>query len=294
MHVSMHKDRTLATPLAGGLAEYKKYSGWPELKESLMAGKVQAAYMLAPMVMDLADKGVPVKIVGVGHRSGAVIMVKTEAPYQTFADLKGKRVAIPSRFAVDHIFVRKIMQQYGMSTQDLELVEMAPPDMPAALYAGAIEAYATGEPFGAVSQKAGYGRPLYMTRDHWPNYLCCVLTVRDELVRTDRPMVQKLVDHIMSAGVWLDAMPAHRTSGVEVAAGPQFFNQDREILNFVMRNPPDRVTYGDLRIIRQEFEELVQLSIEAGILSRPVAYEKFVDESFVRDFKPVEIVLKQP
>ena len=47
-----------------------------------------------------------------------------------------------------------------------------------------------------------------------------------------------------------------------------------------MENPTDRVTYGDLRMIRAEFEELMQLSIEAGTLKRPVAYEKYVDESF--------------
>jgi NitT/TauT family transport system substrate-binding protein len=202
-------------------------------------------------------------------------------------------VAIPSRFAVDHIFVRKIMQQYGMTPLDLEMVEMPPPDMPAALYAGAVDAYATGEPFGAVAQKAGYGRPLYMTRDHWPNYLCCVLTVREELIQKDRPMVQKLVNHIMAAGLWLDSSPSHRTLGVEIAAGPNFFNQDPEVLKFVMRNPPDRVTYGDLRMIRQEFDELVQFSLDAGILSRPVPYEKFVDESFVRNLKPVEIALDE-
>jgi NitT/TauT family transport system substrate-binding protein len=118
-----------------------------------------------------------------------------------------------------------------------------------------------------------------------------VLTVRDELVQNDRPMVQKLVNHIMSAGLWLDASPDHRTHAVEVAAGANFFNQDPEVLKFVMRNPPDRVTYGDLRMMRQEFNELVQLSLDAGILSRPVPYEKFVDESFVRHLRSVEIAL---
>jgi len=49
--------------------EYSKYNGWPEIKESLMSGELQAAYMLAPLVMDLADKKVPVKIVSIGHRS---------------------------------------------------------------------------------------------------------------------------------------------------------------------------------------------------------------------------------
>jgi ABC-type nitrate/sulfonate/bicarbonate transport system substrate-binding protein len=42
-------------------------------------------------------------------------------------------------------------------------VEMKFPDMPAALYGGAVAAYATGEPFGTVAE-AGYARPLYMTR----------------------------------------------------------------------------------------------------------------------------------
>jgi NitT/TauT family transport system substrate-binding protein len=67
--------------------EYSKYSGWPEIKESLMAGRIQAGYMLAPLVMDLADKKIPVKIVSLGHRSGAVIMVRTESPVQHFQQL---------------------------------------------------------------------------------------------------------------------------------------------------------------------------------------------------------------
>src|SRR5450631_897477 len=61
--------------------EYIKYSGWPEIKESLMSGRIQAAYMLAPLVMDLADRHIPLKIVSLGHRSGAVIMVRADSPY---------------------------------------------------------------------------------------------------------------------------------------------------------------------------------------------------------------------
>ena len=59
----------------------------------------------------------------------------------------------------------------------------------------------------------------------------------------------------------------------------------------VMENPTDRVTYGDLRMIRAEFEELMQLSIEAGTLTRPVAYERYLDESFARVAKPAAIPL---
>jgi NitT/TauT family transport system substrate-binding protein len=271
--------------------EYVKYSGWPEIKESLMAGRIQAAFMLAPLVMDLSDKKIPVKIVSLGHRSGAVIMVRTESPVQQFRQLAGKRIAIPSRFAVDYLFLRRMLARESMTPDDVEVVEMAPPDMPAALYANAVDAYCTGEPFGAAAQSAGYARPLRMTRDEWRNYICCVLTVREELIRENRPIVQDLVNHVMGAGLWLDAEQQNRDNAVAIAAGRDFFNQDPNILKFVMENPTDRVTYGDLRMIRSEFEELMQLSIEAGTIERPVRYENYLDESFAKNAEPAAITL---
>ena len=271
--------------------EYSKYNGWPEIKESLMTGRIQAAYMLAPLVMDLADKKIPVKIVSLGHRSGAVIMVRTDSPYKQFKELTGKRIAIPSRFAVDFLFLRKMLAREGMTPKDIEIVEMPPPDMPAALYAKAVDAYCTGEPFGAAAQRAGYARALRMTRDEWRNYICCVLTVREELIKQNRPLVQDLVNHVQGAGVWLDQKQDNRNKAVAIAAGRKFFNQDPNILRFVMENPTDRVTYGDLRMIRSEFDDLMQLSIEAGTIKHPIAYETYVDESFTKAARATAIAL---
>jgi NitT/TauT family transport system substrate-binding protein len=273
------------------LFEFAKYSGWPELKESLMSGRLQAAYMLAPLIMDLADHAIPVKVVSLGHRSGAVIMVRSDAPYRTFRELSHKRIAVPSRFAVDYLFLIKMLAKEGMTVKDVDVVEMAPPDMPAALYAKAVEAYATGEPFGAVAERAGYARPLRMTRDEWPSYICCVLTVRDELIKENRPLVQQLVNYVQGAGTWLDVAPANRSKAVQIAAGPKFFNQDPNVLQYVMDHPSDRVTYGDLRLVRNEFEELMQLSLAAGSIKRHGAYETYVDESFVRNIEPAGVNL---
>jgi NitT/TauT family transport system substrate-binding protein len=270
---------------------YSKYSGWPEVKESLMSGRISAAYMLAPLVMDLADKKIPVKIVSLGHRSGAVIMVRTESPYQHFRQLRGKQIAIPSRFAVDFLFLRKMLAQEGMTPRDIQIIEMPPPDMPAALYANAVDAYCTGEPFGAAAQRAGYARPLRMTRDEWRNYICCVLTVREELIKDNAPMVQDLVNQVLGAGVWLDTKQENRDKAVAIAAGREYFNQDPNILRFVMENPTDRVTYGDLRMIRAEFDELMLLSVEAGTIKHPIAYETYVDERFARSSQPTAITL---
>ncbi|HEX9935594.1 MAG TPA: ABC transporter substrate-binding protein [Longimicrobium sp.] len=273
----------------GGLAVYRKYNGWPELKEALMSGRLQAAYLLAPMAMELADRGIPVRVVAIGHRSGAVIMVGSRNPARNIGDLKGKRIAIPSRFAVDYLFVRRMMQKHGLKEGDIEFVEMPPPDMPVALHTGGVDGYATGEPFGAKAQMAGYARPLHITRDEWPDYICCVLTVRQELIDQHPEQVQNLVNYVISAGDWLDSNQANRHTAAALASHPSFFGQDPKVLRFVMDNPPDRVTYGDLRLVRFEFDAVMRMAAEAGVLPRPVPYERYTDERFMRAFTPKTI-----
>jgi NitT/TauT family transport system substrate-binding protein len=270
---------------------FSKYSGWPEIKESMMTGGIKAGYMLAPLVMDLVNSKIPVKIVSLGHRSGAVIMVRTDSPYKDFKSLKGKRIAVPSRFAVDYLFLKNMLTKENMVLKDLQIVEMAPPDMPSALYAKAVDGYCTGEPFGAVAERAGYARPLSMTRDHWRNYICCCMTVREELIHENRPLVQKIVNYVQAAGNWLDLSRANRHKAAELAAGPKFFNQDPSVIKFVMDSPPDRVTYGDLRMIKAEFDELMQLSLDAGTVRKRIPFEAYVDESFVKNAKPAVIKL---
>ena len=218
-------------------------------------------------------------------------MVRTDSPYQHFRQLAGKRVAVPSRFAVDYLFLRRMLAQENMDIKDVQIAEMAPADMPAALYANAVDAYCTGEPFGAAAQRAGYARPLRMTRDEWRNYICCVLTVREELIQENPAMVQDLVNQVLGAGVWLDQRQENRNKAVAIAAGRDYFNQDPKIIQFVMENPTDRVTYGDLRMIRAEFEDLMQLSIAAGTIKHPIAYETYVEETFARNARAAPISL---
>ena len=115
--------------------------------------------------------------------------------------------------------------------------------------------------------------------------------VREELIQSNPEMVQDLVNHVQGAGAWLDEKQGNRDKAVAIAAGKGFFNQDPKILKFVMENPTDRVTYGDLRMIREEFEELMQLSIQAGTIKKPIAYETYMEERFAKASKSAPIPL---
>jgi len=115
--------------------------------------------------------------------------------------------------------------------------------------------------------------------------------VRQELIEENPGLVQDLVNYVQGAGRWLDADRDHRSRAAEISAGGKYFNQDRAVIQYVMDNPTDRVTYGDLRMIREEFDEMMQLSLQAGTLKSPVAFERYIDDRFVKAAVPARIAL---
>jgi NitT/TauT family transport system substrate-binding protein len=235
--------------------------------------------MLAPMAMALRQQGVPVKIVFLGHRDGSALMVHKDSGIHQFEDLRGKRVAVPNRFSNQYLMIFKALKDRGMTQKDIELVEMPPPDMPAALYAKAVDAIISGEPFMGQTELDGYGRVLYQAKQLWPNFISCVMVVNESFMKEHPDKVQDLVTGIARSGLWLEGGMEHRMKAADAVA-TQYYNQNPRLLRFVLSKPPDRVTYGNLRLAKQEFEYMAQLAQEAGILKGPIAFEEYADTRF--------------
>jgi len=109
-----------------------RFNGWPELKEAYLSGYTPATFILAPMAMALREQGVPIKIVYLGHRDGSAVMVHKDSHIYRMEDLRGKRIAVPNRFSNQRLLIFRALKQAHMTVKDIELVEMPPPDMPAA------------------------------------------------------------------------------------------------------------------------------------------------------------------
>ena len=104
--------------------------------------------------------------------------------------------------------------------------------------------------------------------------------MREEFLLEHREVVQQLVTEVLAAGRWLDASMNNRFLGAEMAAKPEFFNQKPELIKFVMSHPMDRVTYTDLVPRYEEFDQFMKMALEAGMLSRSIPPQEYVDDSF--------------
>jgi NitT/TauT family transport system substrate-binding protein len=262
-----------------GLFQPVRFSGFPELKEAFLSGHTSATFILAPMALALREQGMALKIVHLGHRDGTALVVHAESSIRSVEDLKGKRVAVPNRFSNQFLLIFKALRDRGLGIDDVILVEMPPPDMPAALASRSVDAITSGEPFMGQAELDGYGRVLYLTKDIWPNFISCVLAVPDSIIRDRRADVQELVTGIARSGHWLDQTPDHRQQAAEFVA-TNYYNQDPRLLSFVLSKPPDRVRYTQLEVMRSDFEQIEELAIAAGIIKGNVHFEDYADPSF--------------
>jgi NitT/TauT family transport system substrate-binding protein len=278
----------LACPVTDYISKFSKageiflprmFQGFPEIKEALISNKMQAAFIVAPLAIALKSQGVPIKIVYLGHRYGSAVVVRKDGPVKTFADMRGKTIAIPSRFSDERLLVFRAMKVWGIKPSEIKMVEMAPPDVAGALAAGAIDAFSMGEPFPSQAEMGGFGRVLFHAREYWPDYMSCVLVVRQDMIDSRPDAVQTLVDGIARSGLWLNQGKAYRDDAADFV-GRFYYNQKPALLQWALTKPLNRVMYNQLGPRKADFDLVRDLMIETGVLDKKIAFEDYTDLRF--------------
>src|SRR5712671_6419510 len=269
---------------AGEIFLPRMFQGFPEIKEALISNKMQAAFIVAPLAIALKSQGVPIKVVYLGHRYGSAVVVQKNGPVKTFADMRGRVIAIPSRFSDERLIVFRVMKKFGIKPSEIRMVEMAPPDVAGALAAKAIDAFSMGEPFPSQAEIGGYGRVLFYAREHWPDYMSCVLVVRQDVIDKRPQDVQLLVDGIARSGLWLEKGRPYRENAADFV-GRFYYNQDPKLLRWALTNPLNRVMYTPLSPYKPDFDLIRDLMIETGVLDRTIDFKDYVDTKFAEGAK---------
>jgi NitT/TauT family transport system substrate-binding protein len=255
------------------------FQGFPEIKEALISNKVQAAFIVAPLAIALKSQGVPIKVVYLGHRYGSALVVQKNGPVKTVADLRGRTVAIPSRFSDERLMLFRAMKLSGLKPGDVKMLEMAPPDVAGALQAKAIDGFVMGEPFPSQAEIGGYGRVLFQAKEYWPDYMSCILVVRQDLIDQRPAAVQTLVDGIARSGLWLDKGKPQREDAADFV-GRFYYNQKPALLRWALTKPLDRVVYSQLAPRKADFDLVRDLMIETGVLKKKIEFSEYTDTRF--------------
>ncbi len=147
-----------------------------------------------------------------------------------------------------HLYTSQAGLKYG---EDFKTLEMAPPEMPAALAQGNIDGYIVAEPFGAKGELLGAGKVLVLSSQIWEHHPDCVLVVREDYLNAHPEAMDELAVSLIKAGIFAEE---HREEAAEI--GNRFLGQPRDALLKALTEPKDRVTFYDLYPKKEEFTRL--------------------------------------
>lgn len=112
-------------------------------------------------LFNAAQRGVPFTIVAPLHSEKApvatplIVSPKRATEFTSVADLKGKKVAVNAIGAGTEYWLAQALAKGGLTMNDIELVALPFPEIPAALENGSLDAAVVTEPIVTISQDKG-------------------------------------------------------------------------------------------------------------------------------------------
>ena len=236
-----------------------KFTSFAEMAEALRNGNIEAAFIIAPLAIVLRQQGEDVKIVYIGNRNESTLVVGKNSTARRIRDLSGMTIAVPMRYSGHNLSISQLMETHGLNGM-INVVEMNPPDMPAALVAGGLDGYYVGEPFAAQTLQSGDARRLFYVEEVWPNFICNVMLVKQSLIKNNPRVVQALVQGAARSGLWA-------RQNITAAAGiaSSYWNQPAELIQYALSHPEGRVVFDRFVPQPDQLQQMAELMVRYGL-----------------------------
>ncbi|MBW2108607.1 MAG: chemotaxis protein CheW [Deltaproteobacteria bacterium] len=267
-------------------------SSWNPVQRALETGTIDAAFVLAPIAMDLFSVGVPIKLVLFAHKNGSICIANRQGAesgsLQEF--FKDKVFFLPHMLSVHHMlstmFLRGLGLRPGVAGQmdvDVFFEVVAPIKMTEFLAEGPeASGYTVAEPLGTKAIASQIGHLMFHSGELWQNHPCCVVAVRDELIRQYPEAVQELVTMLVECGQFIAKYPDKAAYiAVEFLDPRKNLNLQVPVLKKVLSEPAGIKT-DDLFPVIEDLERIQRYMVEHMGIGSLIDLERFVDTRFAQ------------
>ena len=241
----------------------QKFSSWTDLMDALNSGKIDGASVLVELAMGAVSNGIDLKAAALGHKDGNVVIVSDDI--SDVRDLKGKTFAIPSNQSSHNILLNDMLALGDLSIDDINVVQLAPSEMPSSLASGFFDVYCVAVPFGAQAVVQGYGHVLYDSTDLWQDSICCALVFNGGFLDKNKEAADEFLSTYKEAGSLLD-------EGIAKEVAEKYLGQDEKTLDVSL----EWIHYDDLDISLDDYEQLSEKVKEYGINDNTPSYNDFI------------------
>lgn len=210
--------------------DLKALGDGPVIQQALAGGELDVAYVGTPPVYQWYSRGLKSTILAKVNYGQAAVLVGEKSPIASLQDLAGKKLAGVKKGSGMDLLLRGyvLKDKAGLDPDhDLNIIDMPPGNMNAALERGIVDAAFAWEPFVSQAELRGTARVLFDVNQALPQYPWYVVialpkTLQErpddvvKLLRAHRKAVAFLNDHPAEANrIIADAFRLETVQGAE-------------------------------------------------------------------------------
>jgi NitT/TauT family transport system substrate-binding protein len=202
---------------------------WDGLRDGLGLGRFDANYTLIMYLLKPIEQGLDVKITGGIHSGCLRVQASPDSPIKTVADLKGKKIGIPTYGSPPFLFACRALAAAGMDPKtDVEWVVLAPEVMGLAIDNKQVDAVADSEPLGSIlaATKNVHTIVDQAVDEPYRDEYCCATVVSGKLLQRDPVAAAKVTRALLKGAMWVDTNP---TAAAELSVANKYVASKTEI-----------------------------------------------------------------
>lgn len=190
--------------------DLKALGDGPVIQQALAAGELDVAYVGTPPVYQWFSRGLQSRILAKVNYGQAAVIVDAKSPINSLEALKGKKLAgVKKGSGMDVLLRGYVLKEKAELNpdKDLDIIDMPPGNMNAALERGIVDAAFSWEPFVSQSLLRGSSRVLLDVNKALPNYPWYVVIALPKTLQERPDDVVKLLRAHRKAIAFLNENP---------------------------------------------------------------------------------------
>ena len=221
-------------------AKVVKMPSWGAVRDSAIAGELDAYHMLAPMpiamTLGLGSAAFGVKLASIENINGQAITVaeRHKGAVNGPADFKGFTIGVPFPYSMHNLLLRYYLATGGLDPDvDVKIRPVPPPDSIAQMVAGDIDAYLMPDPFNQRAVYEGAGFIHMITKELWPGHPCCAFAASDQWI-SENPNTFRALNKAIIEAAGYARNPENRPEIAAAISERAFLNQPTEVVEAVL------------------------------------------------------------
>lgn len=179
------------------------YASGSDILRNVAAGNVEFGFPNGDSVIAAKANGLPAKVIHTTYQRGiGALLTKAGGPIKTYADLKGKTVAVTALGSPNYLQLQAGLKKAGLAITDVKVEVVATGAIVQTLQAGKVDAIVFSELRKYNLEADNFPVHMILSNDFLPSFGNVVVT-SDELLKSKPAVARAFVEAINESFQWV-------------------------------------------------------------------------------------------